>query len=188
MEGSLTVFSTASWLAKSFREELERINKKVRENCNQDLLILGIERTGNFVNHFADIDTKKDGTDDNFPNQSVFLPTNDYIKKNIVLNDNPDFVYLEDTAFGRKFFYKTKAGYRVVPSIATYSEYQRNPLMAAEKQFPRLADCLVLLDKLVSSRYENSVMPLATAHAEAAIPLNIGKRIFDDIAKQIRSN
>ena len=188
MEGSLTVFSTASWLAKSFREELERINKKVRENCNQDLLILGIERTGNFVNHFADIDTKKDGTDDNFPNQSVFLPTNDYIKKNIVLNDNPDFVYLEDTAFGRKFFYKTKAGYRVVPSIATYSEYQRNPLMAAEKQFPRLADCLVLLDKLVSSRYENSVMPLATANAEAAIPLNIGKRIFDDIAKQIRSN
>ncbi len=188
MEGSLTVFSTASWLAKPFREELERINKKVRENSNQDLLILGVERTGNFVNHFADIDTKKDGAEDNFPNQSVFLPTNDYIKKNIVLNDNPDFVYLEDTAFGRKFFYKTKAGFRVVPSIATYNEYQRNPLIAAEKQFPRLADCLILLDKLVSSRYENSVMPLATAHAEAAIPLNIGKRIFDDIAKQIRSN
>jgi hypothetical protein len=31
-------------------------------------------------------------------------------------------------------------------------------------------------------------MPLITAHAEAAIPLNLGKAIFDDIAKEMRSN
>ena len=160
MEGSLTVFSTSSWLAKCFREELGRINKKVKEACNQELMIIGIEKSGNFVNHFSDIDTKRDGADDNFPNQSVFLPTNEYICKNIVINDNPDFIYLEDTAFGRKFFYKTRAGYRVVPSVATYDYYQSNVETAFPAQFPRLADCLMLLDDLVSSRYGNSVMPL----------------------------
>ncbi len=43
------------------------------------------------------------------------------------------------------------------------------------------------LDELVSSRYPNSVSPLVSAHAEAAIPLNLGKRIFDDISREIRA-
>lgn len=186
MEGSLAVFSAASWLAIPIRAELYRINKKVKEELGNDLVILGIERTGNFVNHFNAIDTKKDGKGDNFPNQSAFLLTNDYIKTNIVINDRKDYVYLKDTSYGRKFLYKTISGYRVVASLATYNEYQSNTETAFTAQFPRLGDIFLLLDKLVSSRYENSVMPLATAHAEAAIPLNLGKRIFEDIAKEIQ--
>jgi hypothetical protein len=186
IEGTLAVFSTASWLAKPIRSELERINQKIRSEFNTDLIILGIERTGSFVNHFSDIDTKKSGAIDNFPSQSAFLLTNAYIKQHIVFNENPDFIYLKDTAFGRKFFYKTRAGYRVVASLATYNNYQSNTVTASDAQFPRLADVLLLLDKLVSSRYENSVTPLATAHAEAAIPLNLGKSIFEDIARQIK--
>jgi hypothetical protein len=41
---------------------------------------------------------------------------------------------------------------------------------------------------LVSSRYPNSVSPLISAHAEAAIPLNLWTRIFEDIAREIRKN
>ena len=186
MEGTLAVFSTASWLAIPIRAELNRINKKVKDELGNDLIILGIERTGNFVNHFNAIDTKKDGGEDNFPNQSAFLLTNSYIKKNIVVNDGADYIYLKDTAYGRKFFYKTTSGYRVVASIATYNEYQSNTETAFSAQFPRLGDVFLLLDKLVSSRYENSVAPLAAAHAEAAIPLNLGKKIFEDIAKEIQ--
>ncbi|MGH1336037.1 MAG: DNA double-strand break repair nuclease NurA [Aureispira sp.] len=186
IEGSLAIPSTSSWLAKSFRAELNRINKKVKEQCGLDLLIVGIERTGNFVNHFSDIDVKKDGTKDNFPNQAAYLLTNDYIKDNIVLNDSPTYVYLKDTSFGRKFFYKNKSGYRVVPSIATFTNYQSNPKTAFPAQFPRLSDCLMLLDKLVSAKYNNSVLPLATAHAEAAIPLNLGNAIFENMAREIR--
>lgn len=188
IEGPLAVFSSSSWLAKSIKIELERINSKVKETCKQDLLILGIERNGNFVRHFSDIDTKKDGTGDNFPKQSVFLPDNNYICQNIVFNENPEFIYLKDTSFGRKFFYKTSAGYRIVPSIATFNNYQSNVDTAFPEQFPRLSDCLTLLDDIVSSRYENTVMPLASAHAEAAIPINVGKRIFEDIAEKIRGN
>lgn len=187
MEGTLAVFSTASWLAVPIRNELARINAKVKEAFGTDLIIIGIERTGSFVNHFEMIDTKRDGQQDNFPPQSAFLLDNTYIKENIVINDRPDFVYLKDTAFGRKLFYKTSAGFRVVPSIATYSHFEADTTNALTTQFPRLAEVLGLLDKLVSSRYQNTVTPLATAHAEAAIPLNLGKRIFDDIARKIRN-
>jgi hypothetical protein len=186
IEGTLAVFSTASWLAKPIRVELERLNSKVNEEFGSSLIVLGIERTGSFVNHFSDVDTMKNGSINNFPNQSVFLLTNDYIKKHIVFNDKPGYIYLEDTSFGRKIFYKTKAGHRVVASIATYNNYQSNLETAFPAQFPRLIDILQLLDKLVSNRYENSVTPLATAHAEAAIPLNLVKSIFDKIAKQIK--
>jgi len=188
IEGTLAVFSTASWLAKPIRTELERLNTKVNEEFGSNLMVLGIERTGNFVNHFSQIDVMQNGSDNNFPNQSAFLLTNKYIKEHIVFNEHPGYVYLEDTSFGRKIFYKTNAGHRVVASIATYNNYQSNLETAFPAQFPRLIEILQLLDKLVSNRYENSVTPLATAHSEAAIPLNLGKSIFDKIAREIRAN
>lgn len=43
-----------------------------------------------------------------------------------------------------------------------------------------------LLDQIVSNRFPNSVSPLLSAHAEASIPLNLGKRIFQEIAREIR--
>lgn len=188
LEGTLAVFSTASWLAIPIRAELERLNAKVNEEFGSSLIILGIERTGSFVNHFSDIDVMQKHSENYFPNQSAFLLTNQYIKEHIVFNDRPDFIYLKDTSLGRKIFYKTNAGHRVVASIATYNNYQSNPETAFPAQFPRLIDILQLLDKLVSNRYENSVTPLATAHAEAAIPLNLGKSIFDKIAREINAN
>jgi hypothetical protein len=41
-----------------------------------------------------------------------------------------------------------------------------------------MPDVIGLLDKLVSSRYENSVTLLAAVHAEAGIPLNLGEVNF----------
>jgi hypothetical protein len=42
-----------------------------------------------------------------------------------------------------------------------------------------------LLGDLVSNRYPNSIIPLISAHAEAAIPLNLGTQIFENMAKDI---
>ncbi|RYY00658.1 nuclease, partial [bacterium] len=89
VEGTLAVFSTASWLAKPIRTELERLNSRVNEEFGSNLIVLGIERSGSFVNHFSTIDTMKNGSEHNFPNQSAFLLTNEYIKKHIVFNDSP---------------------------------------------------------------------------------------------------
>ena len=75
-----------------------------------------------------------------------------------------------------------------MPSVVTFNHFQSNVETAFPEQYPRLADCLALLDDLVSSQYKNSVMPLAAAHAEAAVPLNVGKQIFDKIAENIRDS
>ena len=187
MDGALAVFSTSSWLTKVISYEIKRINELQKQINGQDLLIIGIEKTGTFVNHFETIDTTKDGILDKFPKQSALLLNDSYIKRNIIFRDS-DKPYGQDTYFGRKFFYKTEFGQRIVSTIATYDKNQENLATANPYQFPRLADVMNLLDKLFSSRYPNAISPLVSAHAEAAIPLNLGKRIFEEIAREIREN
>lgn len=186
LDGPLAVFSTSSWLTKPIIQELKRLNELANQKYGQDLIILGIEKSGTFFNHFEELDISKEGARDIIPVQSAFLLYDDYIKKNIIFSLSKKN-YGADTYFGRKFFYKTLNGYRIVPNLAFYSEEQRNIKTALPNQFPRLADVLNLLDKLVSSRYPHSVTPLISAHAEAAIPLNLGKKIFEEIAQEIRS-
>lgn len=186
LDGPLACFSTWSWLNKSIISELSRINELQKKQTRKDLLIFGIEKSGLFYSHFEEIDTTVEGGRDGFPNESSLLLTDEYIKKNIIFSDS-DKIYGQDTYFGRKLFYKTKSGYRIVPVLAFYNEYQQNLKTANIDQYPRLGDLMNVLDELVSSRYPNSVSPLVSAHAEAAIPLNLGKRIFDDIAREIRA-
>jgi len=185
LDGPLACFSTWSWINKSIITELARINKLQKKQTEKELLIFGIEKSGTFYNHFEEVDTKADGTTDRFPNQSAFLLSDGYIKRNIIFSES-EKPYGQDTYFGRKLFYKTKTGYRIVPVLAFFNDHQQNSETARTDQYPRLADLMNLLDELVSSRYPNSVSPLVSAHAEAAIPLNLGKRIFDDIAREIR--
>lgn len=185
MDGPLAVFSTSSWLAKTIEIEIRRINARQKAITGQDILLIGIEKSGTFVNHFQEIDISIDGMSGRFPNQSALLLDDDYIKKNIIFSASKK-PYGEDTYFGRKLFYKTVNGYNLVPVVISLSDSDKDLTTAKPSQFPRLADVMALLDTFVSNRYPNSVSPLVSAHAEAAIPLNLGKRIFEDIAREIR--
>jgi hypothetical protein len=191
VDGPLAVFSTSAWLSKPIADEIKRINDLQKSITGQDLLIIGIEKSGTFFNHLIDLDTSTDGSRDLFPTQSALLLSDSYIKANIRLSDSLK-PYGIDTYFGRKLFYKTRSGQILVPNIAHLREVKNDRVGRAylgssdSSGFPRLGDALTLLDKLVSNRYPNSVSPLVSAHAEAAIPLNLGKRIFDDIAREIR--
>ena len=83
-------------------------------------------------------------------------------------------------------FYKTASGARLVASLPFLDDLHREMTRADPNQYPRLADALSLLDQLVSSRYPNSLMPLISANAEAAIPMNLGARVLEELASEIR--
>lgn len=185
IDGPLAVFSTSAWMAKSIFVELRRLNEEQKKINNQDLIILGMEKSGTFFNHFQDLDMNKEGGTDYFPRESALLLDDEYIKKHIEFSESKK-PYGEDTYFGRKFFYKASSGQKIVPVVASYSDYERDLTTADEKQFSRLRDIMDLLDQLVSSRYPNSITPLISAHAEAAIPFNMGQKLFEQIAREIR--
>jgi hypothetical protein len=184
LDGSLAFYSVSAWIVKTIIKEINRINELQKKITGRDLLILGLEKTGRFVEHFHDIDTSPIGSEDIRPNNTAILLTDSYITKNIVFSNSPK-TYGKDTYFGRKFFFKTQNGYRLVPQLAFYNTEQADIRTAQIEQFPRLGDACSLLNDLVSNRYPNSISPLISAHAEAAIPLALGKRILDDIAREI---
>ena len=184
LDGSLAFYSVSAWIVKPIIKEICRINELQKKITGKDLLILGLEKTGRFVEHFNDIDTSPIGSEDIIPNNTAILLNDSYIKRNIIFSNSPK-IYGKDTYFGRKFFFKTKNGYRLVPQLAFFNSDQADTQTARIDQFPRLSDACSLLNDLVSNRYHNSISPLISAHAEAAIPLSLGKKIFDEIAREI---
>lgn len=189
MDGPLAVFSVASWLAGAISKELDRINAKQKQMNGVDMLIIGIEKSGLFYTHFEQLD--KTTTSDSpvgegkIKPQSILLLDDDYIKAHIKpsISEKP---YGADTYFGRKLFYKTKLGHRIVPVLCCFNDEQRNIKTCHIHQFARLKDVTNLLDDLSSNRYQNSISTLISAHAEAAIPLNLGTKIFEQVIEKIR--
>jgi len=187
LDGPLAIFGHPAWLSQAMIAELTDLNAKVRTATGgQDLLLLGIEKSGTFVDHFERVDQEPGSTNTRYPAQSVFLLSNDYIRRNIVVSEGKP--HGQDTYFGRKVFYKTKSGARIVATFPILNRAALNRDDVRPELYPRLADALTLLDSLVSSRFPNALTPLVAAHAEAAIPLNLGKRVLEQLAKELISH
>ena len=188
LDGPLAVFGQPAWLSGAIFKELSRLNIQVRKATGgQDLLLLGVEKTGLFVNHFEQIDTDENGSKGKFPSSSVGLLSDEYIKKHIIFS-NSERMYGHATYFGRKFFYKTASGAMIVGSVPFLAEKHRNLNDDDPSQFPRIADAVSIIEQLISTRYNNAVTPLVSAHAEAAIPLHLGNKVLAKIAKEIINN
>lgn len=186
LDGPLACFSAWSWMHKVIIKEINRINGAQKQQTHTDLLIFGIEKSGVFYNHFESIDTENSGILGKFKKQTGILLDDKYIKENIIYSDSKK-PYGEGTYFGRKLFYKTKTNHRLVVNTAFLTKHHAVLATANSDQYPRLSDLINILDELTSSRYPNSITPLTVAHSEAAIPLNLGKRIFDEIAREIQN-
>ncbi len=186
VDGPLAVFGHPAWLSHAIKLELRRLNEKAKSFTDgQDILILGIEKGGAFVNHLIQIDYFVPEEKRNFiPVQTAYLLTDDYIKRNIVYSESKR-PYGRQTYFGRKFFYKTQSGALLVATLPFLNETHEDLTQAKSSQFPRLADAMALLDQLVSVQHPNSLSPIITAHAEASIPLNLGKRVLEKMAREL---
>jgi hypothetical protein len=183
MDGPLAVFGHPAWLSAAISRELKRLNAIVRANTGRDLLILGIEKTGTFVAHFEEIDRGQDGGT-NFASRTFMLPTDKYIKDRIIFSTSTKR-YGMDTYFGRKLFYKTASGARIVADIPFLDEKQDTLDTDDISLYGEFGSFCALLDTLASSRFPNSVSPLISAHAQAAIPLRLGTKVLQQLAKAL---
>ena len=189
LDGPLAIFGQPAWLSQAIRRELKRINEAARKVIDSDILIVGIEKSGAFVDHYERLDTPTSGTNGNsrFDPQTAVLLTNQYIRSHIAISAISDKPFGEATYFGRMFFYKTTSGARIVASLPFLTEDARNLSSGDVRYFPRLADAMSLLDATFSARFPNAVAPLVSAHAEAAIPLNLGREVLEQLATKLMS-
>jgi hypothetical protein len=181
MDGPLAVFGPPAWLSAAISTELKRLNGIARAETGNDLVIIGVEKSGNFVAHFDEIDRTENPGEKRFSPRSYMLLTDQYIKERITCSDS-DKRYGQDTYFGRKFFYKTSGDARIVGTIPFLTDEQDTLDHDEISIYPRFGMLCSLLDKLASSRYVNSVTPLIAAHAHAAIPLHLGTKVLRSLA------
>ncbi len=184
LDGPLALFGHPAWLSAAISIELQRINSEVRRMTGHDLVLVGIEKTGTFVTHFGEIDATEEAGLQRFPPGTYFLPTDNYIKQRIVFSDSPKRYGL-DTYYGRKLFYKSTSGARIVASIPFLSAAQDSLDTDDVGLYPSFATTCAVLDKLVSCRYPNAVSPLVSAHAQAAIPLHLGAKVLEQLANAL---
>jgi len=182
IDGPLAAFGPPAWLSAAIGKELKRLNQKVQASVGQDLLILGIEKTGAFVQHFEEIDQTETPGQQLFSARHYMLLTDKYIKDRIMQSDSHKR-YGEDTYFGRKFFYKTQTEARIVVSIPFLNDAQDTLDSDDTSLYPQFAAVCTLLDRVVSSRYANAVSPLIAANAQAAIPLQLGSKVLTQLAR-----
>jgi hypothetical protein len=183
LDGPLAVFGPPAWLSAAISTELQRLNALIRTQTGNDLIIVGIEKSGNFVAHFEEIDKREDGSQ-LFQSGSYFLPTDDYIKQRVIFSDSTKR-YGADTYFGRKFFYKTRSGARIVANIPFLSSAQDTLSTDDPVAFQKFGVVCALLDKLVTSRFPNALGPIVSAHAQASIPLHLGQKVLKQLAKAL---
>jgi len=184
IDGPLAAFGPPAWLSAAICKELKRLNAKVQESTGQDLLILGIEKTGAFVQHFEEIDQTETPGQQLFSGRQYMLLTDGYIKDRIMHSDS-NKRYGQDTYFGRKFFYKTQSKARIVASIPFLSDTQDTLDSDDISLYPQFATICALLDRVVSSRYANAISPLIAANAQAAIPLQLGSKVLTQLARAL---
>jgi hypothetical protein len=183
LDGPLAMFGHPAWLSPIIKSELKRINKVVRAQTGRDLSIIGIEKTGAFVTHFEELDRTETG-EPFFPNGTYALLTDPYIKERIIFSSS-DKPYGQDTYFGRKFFYKAKSGARIVGTIPMLDDAQDDIMSEDPQKYLSFSSVCATLDKLVSSRFPNSVGPVITAHSHAAIPLVLGTKVLEQLARAL---
>lgn len=186
VDGPLGVFGPPAWLSAAISTELKRLNTIVRQKTGNDIVIVGIEKSGAFVAHFDEIDPSETPGEMRFAPRTYSLLTDNYIKQRISLSDS-DRRYGQDTYFGRKFFYKTKTGARIVASIPFLTDVQDTLDSDDISLYPQFGNVCGTLDRLVSSRYPNSLSPIVSAHAHAAIPLHLGTKVFQQLANALMS-
>jgi hypothetical protein len=137
-----------------------------------------------FSTHFQQLDQDRPGVGELIPPGSFLLLTNSYIRNHIVPSESTK-PWGADTYFGRPFFYKTRRRSLIVGNLPFLEPTHRDTSIAIPDQLPRLAETLHLLDQLVSNRYENAVSALVAANAAAAIPLRMGTRVLENLARDL---
>lgn len=184
VEGPLAVFGPPAWLSAAICTELKQINTKARGAMGQDMMIVGIETSGSFVTHFEDIDQSEKPGVLRFKPRDYFMPTDQYIRERILPSDSAKR-YGQDTYFGRKFFYKTRSGARIVANIPFLSEAQDTLESSDIALYPQFGTICSVLDRLASSQATNTLAPIISAHAHAAIPIKMGKHVLQQLARKL---
>ncbi len=184
IDGPLAIFGMPAWLKGHVQEEVARIHNELAREGRPGLLLMGIEKTGQFTGHLEELDWREaDGQRQRLPNGTALVPTTEYIYKHIAPSPSSNKAYGQAVHYGRKIMYKSRSGQHAVLMTPIVNNIGEEPNSTSPDAFPRLGDALDLIDELYSYLYTDGFIPLIRANAHAAIPLRRGHSMLAELFK-----
>ena len=188
LDGPLALYNVNAWVSQAILDYMLGYQKN-----GYDLLIIGVEKNGGFVEHLKHMDTNvKDSG--NLNKGFLFYLNDNYIKK-FVKYSLSQAAYGKDTYFGKKLYYKNHLDdLFVINQNYLSSEDKLNFLNRKnDKQYilmqNRLRDIVLIFEKFSSSRYENALSFISLAHESVAIANNkTGQKLIESFIKENLSN
>ena len=183
VDGPLAIFGNPAWMHRSIMIFLQEINRKLAKLKQPPLTIIGLQKTGQVVDHLMLIDR--------------FIPTNrllaiddEYRYKFILAGREPSSQgFGFETYYGQDFIFKTPSGrtfvfalpYPYASKDAAGMDFVREKVKFSN--YAQLQRALMLITHLESDLYENAVVPIALAHHYTAISFQPGGRVLDLLIK-----
>ena len=184
IDGPLAIFGTAAWMHRSIMIYINEINQKLIRKNQLPMVIIGLQKTGQVLDHVALIDRF-------IPENRLFAIDDNYRYKYILSGREPSangFGF--ETYYGQDFIYKTPSGRTFVMGLP-YS-FDSKDLHGMDfprekvkwEHYPQLDLTLKMINHLESDLYKNAVVPIALAHRYTAISLQPGGQVLDLITRR----
>lgn len=182
VDGPLAIFGMPAWLKEHIQAEIAHIHNDLVSQGHAGLLLMGMEKTGEFLAHLEELDWHQyKGPRQRLRNGTAFAPTTEYIYRHIRPNPDTQKAYGQAVYYGRKILYKNLTGQHAVVMTPIVNAVGREPNSVELTAFPRLGEALDILDALYTHLYRDGFAPLVRANAHAAIPLRRGQRILANL-------
>ena len=184
IDGPLAIFGMPAWLEDHLQSEVSRIHEELTQAGRPGLLLIGIEKTGQFTDHLEELDWREtEGQRQRLANATALVPTTEYVYKHIAPSPNSTKAYGQAVHYGRKIMYKSNSGQHAVLMTPIVNSAGDEPNSTSPEAFPRLGDALDIIDDLYSHLYSDGFIPLIRANAHAAIPLRQGHSMLAKLFK-----
>lgn len=171
-DGPLAFFGLVAPLYKPMRELVEHLLSEPRGSAGPTLRLVGLEKSGAFVEHAATIQ-------DRLRAGSYLVVGDRYIRTYIVPGGDGLTSYGQNTYYGQKVFFRAKTGEMHVATIPA-TAYTGNPM---PENVPHLDEILGLVGELKCSMYDNALIPVALANKLVSLSDVPSKRILGTFAK-----
>lgn len=179
MDGPLAAFGTIAVLAQACRRLIGEVQAAMnKDGLGNRLLVMSGIKSGPFVEHAAELD-RAPKPDTQIPNDHVWLPNNQYIRKHIIAGrlDGNSKPWGQLTYFGRPVVFKAATGQRLVLNLA---QPEAEPPLTDATEPRVLGDALATAEPLAVGSHQ--FLALRRAHGRAAIPLRQGTDLIQALA------